>query len=164
MSKATLWRHSLRTVLAAICGALLFAATAQAEPKTWNLASDFPLTKLNPAPDKYGHKLVWFYMYSNVNKPGSYTRMSQFYDAAAEESACGVKEFYLWNKTKNSPTATPAVFYNAGETVEPGPTNHCDTSATYPAKTVFMHPQFGTAVEAVVEWIQRDIALHIHGV
>ena len=86
-----------------------------------------------------------------MSLPGSYLKMSQFYGAATEEAACGVKEFYLWNKTKGSPTATPAIFYNAGETVLPG-SDHCDLAATYPGKTVFLHPQFLLGAEAAVRW------------
>jgi hypothetical protein len=137
------------------CGLLAVASGARAESKTWDLASDFPLTKLNPAPDKYGHTAVWYYMYRNVKKPGSFVKLSQFYDAAEEEAACGLKEFYLWNKTKANPQATPAIFYNAGETVEPSPANHCDPAATYPGKTVFMHPQFSGGGDATVRWVAK---------
>jgi hypothetical protein len=154
MSKVISRRHSSQVVLAALSGVLLLATTARAEPKTWNLANDFPLTKLNPAPDKYGHKSVWTYMYSNLKKPGYYLKLSQFYDAATEESTCGVKEFYDWNKTKSNLFGTPAIFFNAGETVEPNTAtaNRCNPDTTFPAKTVFMHPQFSIGADAVVRW------------
>ena len=149
MSKVTLVRHWSRTVLVTFCAALLFAAAAQAEARTWSLANDFPLTKLNPAPDKYGHKGTWAYMYSK--QPGRYLKLTQFYDAATLESTCGV-DFYVWNKTKENSLSTPAIFYNAGETIEPpNTTNRCNPSTTFPAKTVFLHPQF-LGGPAVVRW------------
>ncbi len=145
-----------QVALAALCSLLLSSGVAHAETKTWNLADDFPLAHSNPAADKYGHKSVWTYMYSNAKKPGQYSKLGQYYGPPTEEAACGVKDFYFWNKTKNSLGNTPAIFFNAGETVEAGG-NRCDSAATYPGHTVFLHPQVAAGsipvpADAVVRW------------
>ena len=152
-----------RFTLAALCLLLLPSAIAHAETRTWSLVDDFPLGHTNPAPDKYGHKSVWTYMYSNAKKPGQYSKLGQYYGPPAEEAACGVKDFYFWNKTKNSPARTPAAFFNAGETVEAGG-SRCDLAATYPGHTVFLHPQLAEGsipvpADAVVRWKSTVTAL-----
>jgi hypothetical protein len=148
VSKVILPRQALWAALVASVGMLLFAATTRAETKTWNLANDFPVIKQNPAFDKYRHR-VWFFSQGEAhNALNKYPELTHFFDPAEEEAACGIKDFYEFDAQK-SVTETPAIWYNAGSTVERG-SNRCAPSATYPAKTAFMHPGFYH--DAVVRW------------
>jgi hypothetical protein len=154
MSKVISLRHSSQFVLAALCGLLLFAASARAEERTWNLASEFGSLAKNPAPDKYGHKAVWYY---SVGRPDrlKYPNLKYFFGAPAVEAACGIKEVYEWDQHAQVEGA-PAVWYNAGPTVEEGQ-DQCAPYVTLPTKTVFMHPKIGTpgssvVYDAVVRW------------
>ena len=141
MCKVISRRQVLSAALVASTGVLLFAATAQAETKTWNLANEFPLIKQNPAPDKYGDKGVWFFSRGEAHNPlNKYPKLSRFFDPAEEEAACGVKDFYEFGMNKHV-NGLPAIWYNAGSTIERG-SNRCAASATFPGKTVFMHPRF----------------------
>jgi hypothetical protein len=149
MNKVPSVRRMARAVLVAFCGVLLFAAAAQAESKTWNVASEFPLTKQNPAPDRYGNSNVWYFTYGRAAKR-KYKDMSFYFGAEEEKAACGSKEFYGWDK-ENRVNGTPAIWYNAGPTVERGE-NIRAPYATFPTKTVFMHPQYRGAANAVVQW------------
>jgi hypothetical protein len=152
MINVTSSRGIARSVLAALCMAAVFAATAQAKgskkvlrPGTWNLADEFPLTKENPAPDQYGDTKVWTY----ADGAG---KLKYFFDASEEEARCGVKEFFEWDALKHSVTGTPAIWYNAGPSVAEGE-DACDPSGAFPAKTVFMAPEaFGSELEGVVRW------------
>jgi hypothetical protein len=61
--------------------------------KTWNMAGDFVANpKLNPAPDKYGDKGVWSWMYGSTNTPSSY-RLDGYESPSALKAACGVKQY-----------------------------------------------------------------------
>ena len=142
-------RRSLWVVLLCCIGAIVFASNAYAETKTWNLANDFPLAKQNPAPDKYGHKGIWYYSQGTVVKGVTkYPLLKHFIDPAEEQSACGVEGFYVWNKSEQS---TPVILYNSGPLVEEGK-DPCD-GAPFAAKTVFMHPEFGgKGNSAVARW------------
>jgi len=153
MSKSVPWRRSWRAGLAALCGALALTAVAQAKSQagTWNLANEFTLTKQNPAPDKYGHKAVWFYTYGEAGQLGKYKKLKYSFGPAEQKAACGVSDYYGWNKT-DAVNGTPAIWYNAGPLVEEGH-NSCAPFTTSPAQTVFMHPEaFGKDLDAVVGW------------
>jgi hypothetical protein len=143
----------LSQALVVFCAVLLFASAAQAETKTWNIANDFPLTPLNPAPDKYGHKAVWWFSYGALdNAANRYPRMKYFFGPAELEAACGIKDGFTW-KTQNSVTeGALAIGYNAGPTVEEGQ-DQCAPHVTLPTKTVFMHPELsGKGFGAVLRW------------
>ncbi len=142
-------RNLLKVILTMCCGVLLVASAARAESKTWNVATEFPLIKKNPAPDRYGHKSVWYYMYGEA-MGGAVHKLKYFYDPAEEEAACGVEGFYGWDALKHNLQGTPAIWYNAGPTVEG--TDYCSGSTTFLTKTVFMHPEHNGNAYAVVGW------------
>jgi hypothetical protein len=84
--------------------------------------------------------------------------LHRFFSPAEVEATCGtaVKGVFDWDAQK-SVEGTPAVWYNAGPTVEEGQ-DLCAPMATLPTKTVFMHgalagstksPKF---LDAVVRW------------
>jgi hypothetical protein len=153
MSNVISLRRSSQIVLAALCVGLLFAAIAQAETKTWNLSSDFPLTKLNPAPDKYGHKSVWYFSYGVLdNAANKYPKMKYFFGPAELEAACGTKEGYTWKRINSVTGGALGIGYNAGPTVEEGQ-DQCAPYVTLPTKNVFMHPELaGKGFAAVIRW------------
>jgi hypothetical protein len=153
MSKVIALRHRWQVVFVVCCGMLVFVATAQAETKTWNLASEFSLIKKNPTPDKYGHKSVWYYAHGPADSAVKYSKMKYFRGPAEEQAGCGIEEVYAWNRL-NSVSATPAIWYNAGPTVHEGQ-DRCAGDVTLPSKTAFMHPEATyaeTSDDAVVCW------------
>jgi hypothetical protein len=147
-------RYTLQAVLAICCGAFLFAASAHAESRTWNLAGEFPVKKKNPSEDKYKDKGVWSYMYGEADTPSTYTLMTHFFKPKKEEGKCHVQDFYGFGRT-GSVEGTPGIWYNAGPTVERG-MDRCAPYAIFPSKTAFMHPEFSRLPEftnnAVVGW------------
>lgn len=139
MRKSFLSRRLFWILLLGSAGLVLFAATAQAEPRTWNLANEFPLTKRNPAPDKYGNEAVWWYEHG-VAGGSRFAKYGRLFGPGEEEAACGpaLGEVYGWGGRKGV-EGTPALWYNAGPTVEEGQ-DLCAPFATLPSETVFMHP------------------------
>jgi hypothetical protein len=152
MSRAILPRHAVQVAVAAFCGVLVAAATAQAETKTWSLGSEFPRTAQNPVSDKYGNKAVWSYM-SGVPDGTRYAKLAHFFGAAEVEAACGIKEVYEWAK-EASVEVPPAIWYNAGPTVEEGQ-DLCAPRVTLATKTAFMHPKLGKPGSRVVDAVAR---------
>jgi hypothetical protein len=140
-----------KSVLVALCAVLLVAGTAQAKkpknipPETWNLASEFPTSRKNPAADKYGNRKVWLFASETANG-AEYRRMKYFDGPAKLEAECGLKNSYLFTSS-----GTPAILYNGGPTLEEGQ-NQCASSATYRTKTVIVSPGHFTADYAVVGW------------
>jgi hypothetical protein len=90
-------------------------------------------------------------MYGSENTPASYKKLPNYFGPEAVEAYCNIKNIHQYDKLKN-PNGTPAIFYNAGETIPAGPENHCDHSVTLPGKTVFMHPQANGDLDAIVRW------------
>jgi hypothetical protein len=149
MRKVISPRQSLWIVLVACIGFILLSSPAHAETKAWNLANEFSLAKLNPAPDKYGDKNTWYYSQGTIVKGvAKYPLLKYFIDPAEEQAACGVEGFYVWDKAEQS---TPVILYNSGPMVEAG-RDPCD-GAPFATKTVFMHPEFGgKGRSAVARW------------
>jgi len=151
MSRTILRRRLLHVFFAAFIGALLLTAAANATPhKTWNLTKAFAVHKnknpvrTNKDPD------LWSWMYGEADTPSSYALMTDYLSPKIISKACSIKRFYQWDKLP-IPSGTPTIFYNAGATVEEGH-NPCAPFATYPTKTVFMHPEAGGNLYAVVAW------------
>jgi hypothetical protein len=156
MRKSILPRQLLSSVLVASLGLVLFAATAQAEAKTWSLAGEFPLTKQNPAPDKYGNQSVWWYTHGLAGGT-VFHKYARLFGPGEVEAVCGpaLGGVYAWGGKKGV-EGTPGLWYNAGPMVEEGQ-DLCAPWVTLSAKTVFMHPAVANRrakrfVDSVARW------------
>jgi len=88
-------------------------------------------------------------MYGEGDTPSSYRLLEHFLPPRETMKECDIHSFE-WNKGPSFFTL-PAVWYNAGPTLERGH-NPCAESAEDPTKTFFMHPDNASSLAAVVRW------------
>lgn len=154
----TLLRKSRRSpvfaaaAIAGTVGALVLAAgsgASAATKQTWNLSADMGSHPArNPAPDKYGHSKVWYFLSGALDEPGTFRKLP-FVSPASLASECGYPQTYAWEHG----FTYPVISYNQQAIPATNPCLAGEHSSAVAAHTVVVGPTLNESDQGVVmEW------------